>query len=162
MFHEVYKATTKEIIESGVTPFMPYTRPKGKKNNEENTTKYGEKDFEYEAADVFHGPQGCIFTLRGIDRKTGYITYRSEKKKCDTCQTRGKCLSITVTTKIVVKHIWQESLDEAERIRLMEYWQRYYPQRSRTIERVFADAKERHGMRFTRYKGIKKVLMRQD
>ena len=58
----------------------------------------------------------------------------------------------------MVKHIWQESLDEAERIRLTEYWKRSYQQRSQTIERVFADAKEKHGLRFTRYKGIKKVL----
>ena len=184
-FHEVYKATVekygvggakgiraigidagyktpavaKEIIESGVTPLMPYTRPKGKKNNEENATKYGKKDFEYDkAADVFHGPQGCILTPRGIDRKTGYITYRSEKQECDACPLREKCLSRTSNTKTVVKHIWQESLDEAERIRLTEYWKRYYPQRSQTIERVFADVKEKHGLRFTRYKGIKKVL----
>ena len=85
-------------------------------------------------------------TPRGIDRKTGYITYRSEKKKCDTCPLRGNCLSKTANTKTVVKHIWQEKLDEVERIRLIEYWSRYYPQRSRTIERVFADAKEKHGL----------------
>lgn len=31
--------------------------------------------------------------------------------------------------------------------------------RSPTIERVFADAKEKHGMRYTQYRGIKKVRM---
>ena len=29
--------------------------------------------------------------------------------------------------------------------------------RSRTIERVFADAKEKHGMRYTLYKGLNQV-----
>ncbi|WP_242946034.1 transposase, partial [Clostridium sp. DSM 8431] len=34
-----------------------------------------------------------------------------------------------------------------------------YKLRSQTIERVFADAKEKHGMRYTQYRGIKKVRM---
>ncbi|WP_435522084.1 transposase, partial [Clostridium neonatale] len=34
-----------------------------------------------------------------------------------------------------------------------------YMLRSQTIERVFADAKEKHGMRYTQYRGIKKVKM---
>ncbi|WP_317050707.1 transposase, partial [Clostridium neonatale] len=32
-----------------------------------------------------------------------------------------------------------------------------YMLRSQTIERVFADAKENHGMRYTQYCGIRKV-----
>ncbi|PKE18842.1 transposase, partial [Macrococcoides caseolyticum] len=34
-----------------------------------------------------------------------------------------------------------------------------YKLRSQTIERRFADAKEQHGLRWTKYKGIQKVTM---
>ena len=32
-----------------------------------------------------------------------------------------------------------------------------YSMRSQTIERVFADAKEKHGMRYTQYRGLERV-----
>lgn len=34
-----------------------------------------------------------------------------------------------------------------------------YKQRKQTIERVFADAKEKHGMRYTMLRGLKRVTM---
>ena len=39
------------------------------------------------------------------------------------------------------------------------YIKEIYPLRSQTIERVFADAKELHGMRYTQYRGLAKVKM---
>jgi len=36
---------------------------------------------------------------------------------------------------------------------------RLYAMRKETIERVFADAKEKHGMRWTTYRGLEKVSM---
>lgn len=41
-------------------------------------------------------------------------------------------------------------------IRHTNEWKKIYPQRKQTIERVFADAKENHGMRFTHLRGIQK------
>ncbi len=34
-------------------------------------------------------------------------------------------------------------------------------QKKETIERVFADAKEKHGMRWTKLRGLKKVSMQE-
>ena len=36
-------------------------------------------------------------------------------------------------------------------------YQRMYKARKETIERVFADAKEQHGLRYTRYTGLAQV-----
>jgi hypothetical protein len=36
---------------------------------------------------------------------------------------------------------------------------RLYPRRKETIERVFADMKEKHGLRWTTLRGLKKVSM---
>lgn len=151
-------AVLREIIESGVTPLLPYTSPKGKKNNEEKATKVVKKDFEYnEQKDVFYCPQGYEMTPRGVDRKTGYITYRCETKNCKNCPMREKCLSKSQTSKTVIRHIWDSYLKEAEKIRHSEFHARHYPRRKETIERVFADAKEKHCARYTRLRGLDKV-----
>lgn len=34
-----------------------------------------------------------------------------------------------------------------------------YQKRKETIERIFADAKEKHGMRYTQYRGLAKIRM---
>lgn len=153
-------AICREIINAGITPLLPYTAPKGKKNNEDNPVKMGKKNFIYDKTqDVFVCPNNQVLTARGIDRKNGYITYACNSKECSQCPFRNQCLSKTANRKTVVRHIWQTYLDEAELIRKYssEYHSRYYKMRSKTIERIFADAKEKHGLRFTRMKGIKKV-----
>ena len=47
-------------------------------------------------------------------------------------------------TKTVTRHIWQEYLERAEDIRHSPLGKATYALRSQTIERVFADAKEKH------------------
>lgn len=151
-------AVLKEIFDVGITPLLPYTAPKGKRNNEDKATKMAKKDFTYDdQKDVYYCPEGHVMTPRGVDRKSGYITYRCDTKKCSTCPLRSKCLSKTQKSKTVVRHIWAGYLDEAEKIRKSEYHDRHYRRRKETIERVFADAKEKYGARYTRLKGIKKV-----
>ena len=45
----------------------------------------------------------------------------------------------------------------ADDARYTPIYQRMYKARKETIERVFADAKEKHGMRYTRYTGLAQV-----
>ena len=59
--------------------------------------------------------------------------------------------------KTVTQHIWKPYVDMAEELRYTERHKRYYKMRKETIERVFADAKEKHGMRYTRYTGLAQV-----
>lgn len=44
-------------------------------------------------------------------------------------------------------------------MRLTEINKSLYAKRKETIEHVFADAKEKHGMRWTKLRGLKKVSM---
>ena len=46
-----------------------------------------------------------------------------------------------------------------EQLRKTERGKELYAMRKETIERVFADAKEKHGMRYTQYRGIAKIKM---
>jgi len=58
--------------------------------------------------------------------------------------------------KEIHRHIWADYLDEAEHLRHTAYNREKYKKRKETIERVFADAKEKHGMRYTKYRGLEK------
>lgn len=48
-------------------------------------------------------------------------------------------------------------MDEMEHLRLTDVNKAIYKKRKETIERIFADAKEKHGMRWTKYRGLEKV-----
>lgn len=50
-------------------------------------------------------------------------------------------------------------MEEAEHLRHTKYNKELYELRSQTIERVFADLKEKHGMRYTTLRGLKKITM---
>lgn len=48
-------------------------------------------------------------------------------------------------------------MDELEHQRHTALNREIYKKRKQTIERIFADAKEKHGMRWTKYRGLEKV-----
>ena len=50
-------------------------------------------------------------------------------------------------------------MEQVEEIRHTIGMKERYKQRKETIERVFADAKEKHGMRYTQYRGLAKIKM---
>ncbi|WP_318566509.1 transposase, partial [Peribacillus simplex] len=54
-------------------------------------------------------------------------------------------------------HIWQTHVEEADHLRHHQDVKPIYAKRKETIERVFADAKEKHGMRWTTLRGLKKL-----
>ena len=48
-------------------------------------------------------------------------------------------------------------MEQAEEYRHMPKYKKIYERRKETIERVFAVAKQKHGMRYTQYRGSEKV-----
>src|SRR3712207_6881105 len=55
--------------------------------------------------------------------------------------------------------VCSSDLEIVEDIRHSEGMRELYSKRSETIERVFADGKELHGLRYTQYRGLEKVKM---
>lgn len=55
--------------------------------------------------------------------------------------------------------MWQDYIEETEHLRHTNLNRRLYAKRKETIERVFVDTKEKHGMRWTTPRGFKKVSM---
>lgn len=55
--------------------------------------------------------------------------------------------------------MWEASKEEANRLRLTKWGKKIYARRKETVERSFADAKQHHGHRYARFRGLSKVQM---
>lgn len=141
----------KKTLADGRIPILPYTRYKGKKDG------YRPWDYEYDPAkDEYICPRGETLRHTTTDRD-GKRIYRSTPKLCRECPCREKCGANEKGQKVFTRHIWQEELDLVEVLRKTEVGRALYATRKQTIERVFADAKEKHAMRYTHHRGLNRV-----
>ena len=70
--------------------------------------------------------------------------YHSDTKHCKACPFKAICGANEKGQKLLTTHIWQEYLDLVEQLRRTDRRKEIYAMRKETIERVFADAKEKH------------------
>ena len=141
----------KKIIDDGRIPSMPYKRP---------MTKEGFfRKYEYvydEYYDCIICPNDKILSYSTTNRD-GYREYKSNPCDCAKCDKISQCTESRNKQKIVSRHIWEHYIEQAEDIRHSPLGKETYAMRSQTIERVFADAKEKHAMRYTPYRGLNQV-----
>jgi transposase len=141
----------KKTFDDGKVPVLPYTRYKGSQD------RYKPWEYTYDpGTDTYTCPRGGILRHTSTDRD-GKRTYRSTPKECVNCPYKAKCGANEKGQKIHTTHIWQEYLDLVEQIRKTSRAKEIYAQRKETIERVFADAKEKHAMRYTHHRGLAAV-----
>ena len=89
--------------------------------------------------------------------RDGYREYASDPKICVQCPTRHLCTKSKNCVKTVLQHIWKDYVELADNARYTPEYRELYARRKETIERVFADAKEKHAMRYTFYRGLAQV-----
>lgn len=141
----------KKTIDDGKAPILPYTTYKGDKS------RYKPWQYTYDpVSDSYICPQGGRLRHTTTD-KAGKRAYRSIPAKCRDCPYKAKCGANEKGQKLFTTHIWQEYLDIVEQLRKTELGKQIYAQRKETIERVFADAKEKHAMRYTHHRGLAAV-----
>jgi Transposase and inactivated derivatives len=141
----------KKVFDDGRLPSLPYKRPM--------TANYGHKWYEYvydEYNDWIICPEYRSLSYSTTNRE-GYREYKSKPYICETCPTRQLCTHSRSCQKTVTRHVWQDYLEMAEDVRHSPVGRAAYDLRSQTIERVFADAKEKHGMRYTHHRSLTRV-----
>lgn len=111
-----------------------------------------------EYLDIVICPEYKILLYSTTNQK-GYREYKSLKYQCTTCGTRHLCTENRECQKTVTRHIWEDYIERAEEIQHSPQEKESYRLRSQTIKKVFADAKEKYGMRYTPYQGLKRVSM---
>lgn len=98
--------------------------------------------------------------LYSTTNRKGYREYKSLGYQCAACETRHLCTENSECQKTVTRHIWEDYIEQTEDIRHSPQGKESYRLSSQTIERGFAYAKEKYGMRYTPYRGLKRVSIR--
>jgi transposase len=141
----------KKVTDAGKKICAPYKRPMGKEGF------FRPHEYVYdEYYDCVLCPADKALPYRTTNRK-GYREYKSDPAVCSGCPMRPRCTESKSCQKTVMRHIWAEYLEIAEDIRHSPGGKARYAMRGKTVERVFADAKEKHGMRHTMLRGLRRV-----
>lgn len=141
----------KKVFGDGRVLSTAYKRPQ--------TRKGGHEWWKY----VYDEFYDCIIcpeyqTLKySTTNRDGYREYKSDPKICANCPTRELCTHSKNCVKTVQRHIWKEYEELADDARYTPEYQDLYKKRKETIEQDFADAKEKHAMRYTQYRGLAQV-----
>ena len=103
--------------------------------------------------DTYLCPNGQSLTYRTTSRE-GYREYRSDPAVCKACPYLGQCTSNAQKIKTVTRHVWEGYREKVDSHRLTATGKAIYKRRKETIERSFADAKQLHGHRYVRMRGL--------
>ena len=145
-----------EIIEAGLTPIVPYTRPKGakKKNKNDVEPPFPSTSYKFNKENnCYVCPMGVILSYRGMNSE-GKLVFKTRTKDCKNCPVKHKCTNQNY--KEIQRHLLEHASDYAREIRLSPLGKELYPKRKMTIERCFAQTKFNNNLGFTFLRGRKK------
>ena len=115
------------------------------------------RQFVYdEQRDGYTCPNGQFLPYSTTNRQ-GYREYKSNPQVCRDCPLISQCTKSRNHTKVVVRHVWSDARERIDGHRLTPIGKKIYARRKETVERSFADAKELHGHRYARLRGLSKV-----
>lgn len=141
----------KGLVERGVFGVIGYRRPSHRDGY------FYKRDYVYDPIkDGYLCPNGQFLAYRTTTRQ-GYREYVALADSCMSCSMRQQCTSSRKGAKIVTRHIWQYYKELIDANRLTAKGKELYRRRKETVERSFADAKQLHGHRYARYRGLAKV-----
>ena len=144
---------TSEIFSTLNSLCTPYKRP---------MTKEGFfKKYEYVYDEYY---DCCLCTNNQIlkystTNKNGYREYKSEPNICKSCPYQAQCTESNNCQKVVIRHVWKNYIELAGDVRHSDKGKEIYRLRKETIERMFANAKIKHELRYTQFKGLARLKM---
>ena len=137
------------LEERGIPGVIGYRRPPPPRPG-----MMASRQFRYEAAaDGYRCPQGQLLNYATTDR-TGYRHYKSDPNICRSCPLLASCTSSRNATRLITRHVWADARERTDAHRLTPWGKRIYKRRKETVERSFADAKQLHGHRYARFRGL--------
>ena len=145
-------AICKGLEDREIFGAIGYRRPNHKKGY------FYKKDFVYDSElDCYRCPGGQAIKYSTTNRD-GYREYKSDPKQCRGCTHLKQCTQSSNQTKVVTRHVWEDSKERVDQNRLTDHGKKIYKRRKETVERSFADSKQLHGHRYARMRGLKKAL----
>jgi transposase len=122
-----------------------------------NSPFFSQRDFTYDPEqDVYCCPQGTVLRLRGHNYVTGVRIYQAPTDTCQACPIRSRCTDSREGRKL------NRPFDEEYRERVREYhgteaYAKAMRKRAVWVEPLFGEAKQWHGLRQFRLRGLENV-----
>jgi transposase len=144
-------AICKGLSDRGIFGVIPHVRSRRK------GFKIQKRHFKYDKdRDVYVCPGGQELVYRTTNR-TGFREYVSDAKICSACKLLSDCMASKSKVRVITRHVWQEYRERIRSNILTAEGKYLRKKRHETVERSFADAKECHGLRYARFRGLKNV-----
>ena len=141
----------RELEESGIRAYVPLP------DWERRTPYFGASLFTYDAEhDRYICPQGEVRRRRKASYGEEKVIYRADAAVCNACPEKGNCTPSDHGRQIA-RPFDAEYLDRVRGYHATEEYQRAMRKRKVWIEPLFGEAKQWHGMRQFRLRGLAKV-----
>jgi transposase len=121
------------------------------------TSLFTIEDFVYDAQrDLYTCPAGEILRRQGHDRRGGYVRYAVRTSACQECPLKSKCTN-SPKGRWVSRGLEEEYLERVRAYRETEAYRKALRKRAVWVEPLFGEAKEWHGSRRFRLRGLEKA-----
>jgi hypothetical protein len=121
---------------------------------EHRTAFYGRTAFTYDVArDEYRCPQGQPLPRRKIKYTEAEVMYRADAATCNACLVKTECTA-SDHGRSVHRSFYEDYLDKVRGYHPTEAYQKAMRKRKVWVEPLFAEAKEWHGLRRLRLRGL--------
>ena len=146
--------TTENIAaveRAGIRAFVPLTGA-GKAR-----PYFSKEEFAYDAEeDLYRCPAGEILRPRATNKAGRLTTYKAQAGTCEACELRPRCTD-NKTGRQVLRYFGERYVDRVRAYRGTFTYEKALRKRRVWVEPLFAEAKDRHGMRRFRLRRLEKV-----
>jgi transposase len=138
----------KQLADAGIQGVIGYRRHTHKGEH------LGKYRFDYDPIEnCYVCPMKQRLEWKTTNRQ-GFREYWSDSGQCANCPKRQQCFGEKASRRVVTRHVWQDLLDGVDTYTKTPAGRQLYAWRKETIERSFADAKQLHGFRYARGRGL--------
>jgi transposase len=115
---------------------------------------FGPDDFAYEAeTDMYRCPEGNALRRETAKYGEEVVVYRGDPATCNACPVKSACTTST-HGRIVHRSFYADDLDKVRSYHATEAYQKAMRKRQVWVEPLFAEAKDWHGLRRFRLRGL--------
>lgn len=137
------------VEDAGIRAFFPLP------DFDHRTSCYGKGTFDYDAAlDEYRCPQGQRLPRRKTKHTEAEVVYRADPATCNACPVKAACTT-SDHGRIVHRSFDEVYLDKVRAYHQTEAYQKAMRKRKVWVEPLFAEAKDWHGLRRLRLRGLK-------
>ena len=153
--HHVTGDTTYGTVENivaledaGIQAFFPLP------DFDRRTPYYGTSRFTYDAQrDAYRCPQGQPLPRRKTKYTEAAVLYRADPDTCNVCPVKDKCTG-SDRGRMIHRSLYAHYLERVRSYHATEAYQKAMRKRQVWVEPLFAEAKEWHGLRRLRLRGL--------